>query len=315
MFLVDRRVNILLALDMKLKCLLILPLLVASLQAASVADLTFTLNGDGTEYSVTYFNPLASGELVIPSNHNGLPVTEIEHSVFQGTNLTSVTIPSSVISIGMDSFYYCQTLSSVTLADGLTSIGRSAFYGCTSLTSIIIPDSVTEIGSDAFRDCTSLSSVDLPNLFITDFANIGIPTNLARDLFFEMLTDHLTNDPDFLASFIGPQGVQGPQGNAGPQGNIGPQGVQGPPGVMGLQGPKGDTGEVGPQGPAGFDSSAIQTLRASEPHIEANTEGKFDVSYTVESSENLSDWSTEFNINATLDPDDSSKQFLRLTVE
>ena len=98
-------------------------------------------------------------------------------------------------------------------------------------------------------------------------------------------------------------------------GPAGPQGEQGLSGDKGDTGPKGDTGDTGPQGPAGLDSTAIQTLRASEPHIEVNSEGKFDVTYSVESSENLSDWSTEFNVNATLDPDDSSKQFLRLKVE
>ena len=45
---------------MRLKTLIILPLLVASLQAASVEDLTFTLNGGGTEYSDRIaMNPLA----------------------------------------------------------------------------------------------------------------------------------------------------------------------------------------------------------------------------------------------------------------
>ena len=113
----------------------------------------------------------------------------------------------------------------------------------------------------------------------------------------------------------GPQGIQGPQGNAGPQGPQGDKGDKGDTGDTGDTGPKGDTGEAGPQGPTGLDSSAIQTLRVSEPHIEANGDGKFDVTYSVESSENLSDWSTEFNINTTLDPEDASKQFLRLTVE
>ena len=113
----------------------------------------------------------------------------------------------------------------------------------------------------------------------------------------------------------GPAGVMGLQGPKGDTGEVGLQGPKGDAGEAGPQGPKGDTGDAGPQGPAGLDSSAIQTLRASEPHIEANGDGKFDVTYSVESSENLSDWSTEFNINTTLDPDDSSKQFLRLTVE
>ena len=60
---------------MKFKYVLVMPLLVASLQAASVSDLTFTLNGDGTEYSLTDCIETASGSLNIPSTYNELPVT------------------------------------------------------------------------------------------------------------------------------------------------------------------------------------------------------------------------------------------------
>ena len=125
----------------------------------------------------------------------------------------------------------------------------------------------------------------------------------------------------FNTGVPGPQGIQGIQGIQGLSGLDGSAGAQGEQGIPGLEGPAGEQGPPGvpgpegPQGPQGNDSSAIQTLRASEPYIVANGEGKFDVKYTVDSSENLSDWSTEFNINATLDPDDSSKQFLRLVVE
>ena len=83
--LVDRRANVSLALGMNFRHLLILPLFVASLQAASVSDLTFTVAseagppplGDSTEYSVTSCRTNASGSLNIPSTYNGLPVTSI----------------------------------------------------------------------------------------------------------------------------------------------------------------------------------------------------------------------------------------------
>ena len=68
--LVDRGANISLAVGMRFKTLLILPLLVASLQAASVSDLTFTLINGGTEYSVTDCVSNASGSLDIPSTYN-----------------------------------------------------------------------------------------------------------------------------------------------------------------------------------------------------------------------------------------------------
>lgn len=57
--------NISFTLGMKFSFLLIFPLLVTYLQAASVSDLTFSLNGDGTEYSVTDSLTTANGPLVI----------------------------------------------------------------------------------------------------------------------------------------------------------------------------------------------------------------------------------------------------------
>ena len=49
-----------------------------------------------------------------------------------------------------DSAFIYANLSAITLPDTLISIGEYAFYSCTNLVSITIPDSVTSIGSDAF---------------------------------------------------------------------------------------------------------------------------------------------------------------------
>ena len=162
--LVDRSVNISLALGMKFKTLLILPLLVASLQAATEADLTFTLNGDGTEYSVSDCLTSASDSLDIPSTYNGLPVTSIGERAFESCeDLSSITIPNSVTSIEYFAFYRCLSLTNITIPNSVTSIGDLAFRECTSLASITIPDSVTSIGDDAFAGCTSLSSITIGN--------------------------------------------------------------------------------------------------------------------------------------------------------
>ena len=76
--------------------------------------------------------------------------------------LTSVTIPSSVKSIGYEAFSYCSRLTSVTLPSSVTSIGHYAFSYCSSLMSVTIPSSVTSIGVDAFSGCSSLTSVTIP---------------------------------------------------------------------------------------------------------------------------------------------------------
>ncbi len=50
-------------------------------------------------------------------------------------------------------FNYCSELTSITIPDSVTTIGSWAFSDCSGLTSIELPDSVTEIGSNAFNGC------------------------------------------------------------------------------------------------------------------------------------------------------------------
>ena len=74
------------------------------------------------------------------------------------TNVTSVTLKTSLISIGSKAFYYCSGLTSVTIPNSVTSIGNGAFQ-YSGLTSVTIPNSVTSMGNDAFNRCTGLTSV------------------------------------------------------------------------------------------------------------------------------------------------------------
>ena len=78
-------------------------------------------------------------------------------------NLTNITIPNSVTSIGWFAFAYSSSLKSITIPSSVTSIKMSAFRDCSSLKSITIPSSITSIGERAFLDCSSLTSVDIPN--------------------------------------------------------------------------------------------------------------------------------------------------------
>ena len=124
-----------------------------------------------------------------------------------------------------------------------------------------------------------------------------------------------------IANYILRTGIGGPQGPVGERGPQGLQGLQGEQGLRGEKGetgdvgPKGDTGDTGPRGPAGLDSTAIQTLKVSEPYVEVNKDGSFNVQYTVQSSSDLSNWTSEEIIDATISPESTDKQFLRIGVD
>lgn len=89
-------------------------------------------------------------------------VTSIGNYAFTKCNkLTSINIPNSVTSIGQGAFQYCTGLTSITIPDSVTSINVSILQNCTGLTNITIPNSVTYIGNIAFSNCTSLTSVTI----------------------------------------------------------------------------------------------------------------------------------------------------------
>ena len=115
--------------------------------------------GDGVESIGSYACYICTNitSVTIPSS-----VTSIGGSAFYGcSGLTSVTIPNTVTSIGNSAFRNCRGLTSVTIPNSVTSIGESAFSGCSGLTSVTIGNSVTSIGGDVFADCSDLTSVTI----------------------------------------------------------------------------------------------------------------------------------------------------------
>ena len=124
------------------------------------AEFTYTISGS----SATVTGYTGSGSRVtIPSTLGGATVTAIDKYAFEGLDITSVSIPSTVKSIGTGAFQNCTELTSVSLPSGLTSLGNVAFKNCQSLTSVSIPSSLGSIGAGAFQGCSSLTSAYIPS--------------------------------------------------------------------------------------------------------------------------------------------------------
>jgi len=85
----------------------------------------------------------------------------IAEGTFSGTRLSEVTIPASVVEIGIRAFYRAPYLHRVNFAanSNLQRIGEGAFAK-TDLRHITIPGSVRNIGAWAFEDTANLQSVN-----------------------------------------------------------------------------------------------------------------------------------------------------------
>ena len=79
------------------------------------------------------------------------------------TNLVSIHIPNSVISIDFEAFRNCNALKSIIVPFSVKSIGEFAFEDCKKLESAQWPNAVTWIGQGVFRNCVNLSTIKLGN--------------------------------------------------------------------------------------------------------------------------------------------------------
>ena len=173
-------------------CLLAALAVTASAQTKIVQsggyELRLTLQEDGT-WSVgnNDYTKKDFGDLVIPAEVDGIPVTAIAENGFAGNTISgtitlpetlveirsmafytvpftgNLVLPDSVTTIGENAFQSCKKMTGeLSLPDGLVTIGEGAFGNCTGITGVLtMPDSVETIGSRAFYKCTGLTGLEI----------------------------------------------------------------------------------------------------------------------------------------------------------
>lgn len=93
--------------------------------------------------------------------------------------LTSVQLPSTLVSIGEYALYCCVGVTSITLSEGLSAIELCAFQNCTGLTSLVLPESLTSVGNGAFKNCSALTEITLQgnaSISTSAFVDAGLQT-------------------------------------------------------------------------------------------------------------------------------------------
>ena len=101
------------------------------------------------------------------ANHSATTHTEGQGFTISCRSLTSVTLPSTVTTLGESAFERCYDLTAVTLPGAITSIPAKAFDNDYSLLAINLPPTVTEIGPEAFAYCWGLTTFTIPDAVTT----------------------------------------------------------------------------------------------------------------------------------------------------
>lgn len=151
--------------------------------------LAYELSEDGAYYTVIGIGKCKDSEIVIPSEHDSLPVRAVGDTAFKKTSITRVTLPETITKISFDSFEDCKKLAFneyggayylgtaenayfalISVAEDAEKefkihssakvVADCALWGA-PVESLAVPKSVEYIGNAAFYSCSSLTSVDI----------------------------------------------------------------------------------------------------------------------------------------------------------
>ena len=215
-----------------------LPFVGSSRTASGTVDAVFGYifgytGSSSTGTTQQYYSGRSSAYYYIPSSLKIVTITDttqIPYGAFDDcSELTVITIPDSVTSIGgyafrgcsglatvnfnainctsMGSSSYpvfkdCSALRTVNIGENVTNIPAWAFYGCSSMESIIISKSVSDVGDYAFSNCTGLKNVYIEDL--SKWCEIDFMYLSSTPMYY---ADNLYVNGELLTELVIPDGV------------------------------------------------------------------------------------------------------------
>lgn len=92
-----------------------------------------------------------------------------EYVLYELRKVTTISLPSTLVSIKKDAFGYCQGITSITIPENVSYLGQSAFYRCNALLEVFLQSATPaslpgapNTGS-VFKDCPSDLILKYPN--------------------------------------------------------------------------------------------------------------------------------------------------------
>ncbi len=137
--------------------------LVCAAPVANAADYPFTYEVRDGGVVIVSVNAEFEGAIAIPDKIDGVPVTIIsDGAFFEAENVSSITLPASLKTIGNSAFEGCISIKELIIPDSVTSIGEGAFASCAGLEKVSIGKGISKISKAMFEGCSSLNGVILP---------------------------------------------------------------------------------------------------------------------------------------------------------
>ena len=145
----------------------------------SVGNLCFDITAEREVELVTNESCVFyTGNIVVPDSvqHNDIwyKVTSIGDLVFNGADLTSLSLPSGIRSIGEECFSYSRIRGGLVLPDSLRVIKKNAFCANSGIESIHIPALVTTLESGSISPMFDLQTitVDSANQYYSSYNGV-----------------------------------------------------------------------------------------------------------------------------------------------